>query len=127
MADGVFPKKTLRPSDSRMPPIPDDYRPKTLRMKPILSEDAESHRMDRIPDEGTLDEPRELANQIMRTLELELTRKPLNEIATIVRGLTYGEMLKLAEEIWSHRSEGETLDHDTLPTLLYRWSVSCKD
>jgi hypothetical protein len=90
MADVVFPKKTLRPRESRMPPMPDDYRPKALRMEPVFSEDTESHRMDRIPDEGTLGEPRELANQIMRTLELELARKPLNEIATIVRGLTYG-------------------------------------
>ena len=51
-------------------------------------------------------------------------RKPLDEVATLIQGLTYGEMIELAETMWNVRPEGSAITQDSLPALLYRWSKS---
>jgi len=48
---------------------------------------------------------------------------PLDDIATLVRSLTYGEMIELCEAMWKIRSEGD-LTEKNLPALLHRWSIS---
>ena len=49
-------------------------------------------------------------------------RKPLDEIAALVRALTYGEMIELAEAIWSVKP-GEELTEASLPMTLHLWSA----
>ena len=60
----------------------------------------------------------------LRQLEERLTRKPLDEIASLVRGLTYGEMIELAATMWKSQPEGTAITKDNLPTLLHLWSKS---
>jgi hypothetical protein len=60
----------------------------------------------------------------LRKLEAELGRKRLDEIADVVRLLTYGEMMELAESMWSVRPGDSELTEDNLPAVLYRWSTS---
>jgi len=67
----------------------------------------------------------EISSQVnLSKLEHQLHRNPLDEIATMVRALTYGEMMELAEAIWKIRPEGKGVSQDTLPMLLHRWSTS---
>src|ERR1700682_3751567 len=51
-------------------------------------------------------------------------RKPLDEVATLIQGLTYGEMIELAETMWKSQPEGSIITQDNLPALLHRWSKS---
>lgn len=53
-----------------------------------------------------------------------LDRRAIDEIATLMRALTYGDMIELAEGIWNARSESPDLTKDTLPPALHRWSTS---
>jgi len=48
---------------------------------------------------------------------------PLDDIATLVQSLTYGEMIELAEAMWESRSEGN-VTQGNLSALLHRWSTS---
>jgi hypothetical protein len=60
----------------------------------------------------------------LRKLEERLARKPLDEIATLIQGLTYGEMIELAQVMWKSHPEGSAITQDNLPALLHRWSKS---
>lgn len=51
-------------------------------------------------------------------------REPLDEIATLVQALTYGEMIELSEAMWKCQTEGSAVTQETLPALLHRWSQS---
>ena len=55
-------------------------------------------------------------------LQEQLLRKPLDEMATLIRGLTYGEMIELSEAIWRTQPEGVPITQESLPALLHRWS-----
>jgi hypothetical protein len=54
----------------------------------------------------------------------EFGRDRLNEIATLVRTLTYGEMMELAHAICKIRPEGAEIDQYNLPMMLHLWSTS---
>lgn len=60
----------------------------------------------------------------LRKLQEQLDRAPLDEIAMLVRALTYGEMIELAEAMWKVQPEGSTVTQENLPALLHRWSKS---
>ena len=60
----------------------------------------------------------------LRKLEERLTRKPIDEIATLVQGLTYGEMIELAQAMWEAQPEGSAVTQENLPVLLHCWSKS---
>jgi hypothetical protein len=89
--------------------LPDSYKPKALRLAPA--------------DDGA---PPEVDRPIvdLRKLEEELGRRRLDEIADVVRALTYGEMMELAASMWSVRPDGANLTEHNLPAVLYRWSTS---
>jgi hypothetical protein len=94
MADVTFPKRSsLLPRDLDLPPRPRAYE------QPI------DHSADLDP-RGTVN-----------------TREPLDEIATVVRGLTYGEMIEFAETLWKAQPEGSAITQENLPSLLHRWST----
>jgi hypothetical protein len=60
----------------------------------------------------------------LRRLQEQLDRQPLDEIAMLVRALTYGEMIELAEGMWKVQPDGSAVTQDNLPALLHRWSQS---
>jgi hypothetical protein len=60
----------------------------------------------------------------LRRLQEQLDRQPLDEIAMLVRALTYGEMIELAEGMWKVQPEGAVVTQENLPALLHRWSES---
>ena len=91
--------------------LPDHYRPKPLRLDPVEDDDMVPRRMNTpVVDLGKL--------------EQELGRRRLDEIADVVRALTYGEMMELAESMWNVKPDGSTLTEHNLPAVLYRWSTS---
>jgi len=53
-----------------------------------------------------------------------LLRRPLDEMASLVQGLTYAEMMELAEVLWKVQPEGSAVTRENLPELLHRWSTS---
>ena len=60
----------------------------------------------------------------LQKLAEALDRRPIDEIATLIRALTYGDMIELAEGLWSAQAEGLDWSKDTLPSVLHRWSIS---
>jgi len=60
----------------------------------------------------------------LRKLQEQLDRAPLDEIAMLVRALTYGEMIELAEGMWKVQPDGAVVTQENLPALLHRWSTS---
>jgi hypothetical protein len=60
----------------------------------------------------------------LRKLQEQLDRAPLDEIAMLVRALTYGEMIELAEGMWKVQPDGAAVTQENLPALLHRWSTS---
>jgi hypothetical protein len=108
-----------------IPPLPrdlaDDYRPPYLRAaeREVLDSpamNAPNHRgAEMLSTEATVN---------LRKLEERITRNTIDEIATLIQSLTYGEMIELAETMWNVRPEGSAITQDSLPALLYRWSKS---
>jgi hypothetical protein len=125
MADVIFPKRAPTPREMNTRPLPEDYRPKNLRERDPSHQDGDHYQFDEFPEQTFAETAPEIAPHVnLLKLESELSRNPLNEIATMMRALTYGEMMELAQEIWKIRPEGEGVSQDTLPMLLHRWSVS---
>jgi hypothetical protein len=119
MIDVIFPKRPPTPRELNTRPVPSDYRPKPLRAVGAGDVDADS-------DGYYGDEPPSLLDSAgvnLHKLADELTRNRLNEIATLVRALTYGEMMQFAHAIWKIRPEG-TIDEQSLPMRLHLWSTS---
>ena len=46
----------------------------------------------------------------------------LDAIATLLRSLTYGEMMELAAGIWKLKPDGKELDNTTLPETIHKWA-----
>jgi hypothetical protein len=114
MIDVIFPKRAPTPRERDTRPAPSDYRPKPVRA--VGGADSDGYYGD---------EPASLldgAGINLHKLEDELNRNRLNEIATLVRALTYGEMMELAHAIWKIRPEG-TVDQQSLPMMLHLWST----
>ena len=60
----------------------------------------------------------------LRKFQEQLARSPLDEIATLVGSLTYGEMIELSEAIWRAQPGGSAITLENFPALLHRWSKS---
>jgi hypothetical protein len=126
MADVEFSRRPLLRRVLERRPIPDDYRPREAHRVPGVELDA--------PESGAMNET---GTTNYRTAEMptgtylnlrkvgeRLPRGPLDEIASLVRRLTYGEMMKLAEVLWKVQPEGSAVTQENLPVLLHRWSKS---
>ena len=116
MIDVIFPKRapTVRERETR--PVPSDYQPRQLRAVGSNGVEGDGYLGDE--PSGVLDGMVDLDR-----LEDQLNRNRLNEIATLVRSLTYGEMIEFARAIWDIRPEG-SIDQNSLPTMLHLWSIS---
>jgi len=87
-----------------------DYRPPHARQHPIdLDQLAET--MNR-PEmlRPAFDDPPVLAID------------PLDDIGSLVRSLTYGQMIDLAAALWSAKGDRE-ITADTLPAILHSWAT----
>jgi hypothetical protein len=111
-------------------PLPDSYKPRALRLATAASPAAGplpgapaplSAASQPTAEELASQEPAPVVD--LRRLEAELGRKRLDEIADVVRTLTYGEMMELAESMWNVRLGCAELTEDNLPAVLYRWST----
>ena len=125
MADLTFSKQAPMPRELDTSLTLNDYRPKRVRMRASSDVDGENYQDDEFHEQDCSEASTEMSRQVnLRKLEHELNRNPLNEIATMMRALTYGEMMELAQAIWKIRPEGEGVNQDSLPMMLHRWSTS---
>jgi hypothetical protein len=125
MDDVIFPKRAPSPRELDARPIPSDYRPKKMRLLESSDMESESYDGDDLRDQDYSEPTMDFSGQLsLHKLEDELSRNRLNEIATLMRTLTYGEMMELARAIWKIRPEGEEVDQYSLPMMLHLWSTS---
>ena len=108
--------------------LPDSYKPRALRLaaaEPVAAP-APSPLLPSPPlptaEEVASEEPAD-SRVDLRRLEAEMGRKRLDEIADVLRLLTYGEMMELAETMWNVRPDGSELTEHNLPAVLYKWST----
>jgi hypothetical protein len=116
MTEVEFPRRLLLPRDLNSRPISADFRTGMAyrgrggelegRERPAMNEDIQNHRTAEM------------------SAEAALSRTLLDEIATLVQGLTYGEMIELSEAMWKLRAEGSGVTQENLPEMLHRWSKS---
>lgn len=55
-------------------------------------------------------------------LDKPIERSRLDDIATLVRLLAYGEMMNLATALWKMRPEDKEVTEQELPGIWHRWS-----
>jgi hypothetical protein len=85
---------------------------------------SEAFRKDALERERSEDEMNCGGGVNLQKLEEQLVRGPVDEIAALMRALTYGEMIELAEGLWNVNGQGSEISKDNLPGLLHRWSTS---
>jgi hypothetical protein len=125
MADVIFPKRAPTPRELDSRPIPSDYRPRRARLLVSSGVENEGYDGDELSGQDYSEASMEISRQVsLHKLEDELSRNRLNEIAMLMRTLTYGEMIELAHAIWKIRPEGEDVDQYSLPMMLHLWSTS---
>jgi hypothetical protein len=134
MVDVIFPKRAPTPRELDARPIADDYRPKRMRLLDTSGTESESYYGDELRDPDYPEASLEISGEAslhgpedeLSGVRLQLGRNRLNEIATLMRGLTYGEMIELAQAIWKIRPEGEEIDQHNLPMMLHLWSTASR-
>jgi hypothetical protein len=124
MADVIFPKRAPTPRELDTRPIPSDYRPKRVRLLNGSSTQSEGYDGDELTDQNYSEAAMEISGQVDLPQPDAFGSDRLNEIATLVRTLTYGEMMELAHAIWKIRPEGAEIDQYNLPMMLHLWSTS---
>ena len=133
MAEVEFPARLSLPLDPERLPAHDDLwrgADRRVRGDEIEASDSETEVSDSpAMNEVDAQSPRGVAMRTEATVTLQklqerLARNPLDEIATLVQGLTYGAMIELSDAMWKVQSEGSAVTRENLPALLYRWSKS---
>ena len=124
MADVIFPKRAPTPRELDTRPIPSDYRPRRVRLLDGSSTHSEGHYGDELTNQNYSEASMEISGRFNLPKPDEFGGDRLNEIATLVRTLTYGEMMELAHAIWKIRPEGAEVDQYSLPMMLHIWSTS---
>ncbi len=124
MASDQFSNGLAFPPDLDPRPTPADFRSgiaapqaasAVFESEPDSPALAQTHVQNHWNTEVALD-PRDRRQQPMR--------KPLDKIASLIRSLTYGEMMELAEALWKGLPESSAVTQETLPVMLYCWSIS---
>jgi hypothetical protein len=125
MAEPV-PKKLPRALGLNWRPVVDEYRQKTDRTDAAEPEDPRDVAADPppLPDQEHEKEDAMASPISLRKFQEQLDRNCLDEIALLLLALTYGEMIELADAVWSAQPEGTAITKENLPALLYRWSKS---
>lgn len=112
-------------SDHGRTALPESYKPRALRLATAVhvARPEPPEPPTRLAEMASQEPEPEPPVVDLRKLEVELGRRRLDEIADVVRALTYGEMMELAESMWNVRPDGSELNERNLPTLLHRWST----
>ena len=124
MAEGEFPKRL------QLPRILERHRaPAAFQLEAIHGEsDGEIEASDSPTNEADTRGHRGGEMNTEATLSLREAKRqpplPLDEIATVIQSLTYGEMIELSEAMWKNRPNGSAVTLENLPELLHRWSTS---
>jgi hypothetical protein len=79
------------------------------------------HRIDPYEEASAPATSAEVHFRFVLRLQKQLTRKPLDVVATLIHGLTYGEMIELCGAIWEAQPAGLAITSENLPALLHRW------
>ena len=124
MADVIFPKRAPMPRELDSRPIPSDYRPKRVRLPDGNGTQSDGYYGDELTNQNYSEASMEISGGVNLPRPDEFGGDRLNEIATLVRTLTYGEMMELARAIWKIRPEGAEVDQYSLPMMLHLWSTS---
>jgi hypothetical protein len=123
MADTAIPGKPQKSHGLDWRPVVNDYRAKAGRSGTTEIEPGDLTATEpRTAPEDTEDATASPIN--LRKFQEQLNRNRLDEIASLVLALTYGEMIDMANAIWEVQPEGAAITKDNLPALLYRWSKS---
>ena len=85
---------------------------------------SDAFRGDALERERVEDETNVGGSVNLQRLEEQLERRPVDEIAALMRALTYGEMIELAEGLCNAAVQGSEISKDNLLGLLHRWSTS---
>jgi hypothetical protein len=122
MADPV-PKKPPKAHSLNWRPVVDEYRQKTDRMDAPEPEDP--HYVAADPQPPSDEKEDAMVSPVnLRKFQEQLDRNSLDEIALLLLALTYGEMIELANAIWTVQPEGSAITQENLPALLHRWCKS---
>jgi len=120
MAESAVPRNPPKPQGLDWRPVVSDYRAAAgFDETDLAAADPQS-----APDKN---EGAAASSASSGTLSDQLDRNRLDEIAALVRVLTYGEMIEMANAIWQAQPEGAAITGDNLPALLHRWSKSRSD
>jgi hypothetical protein len=111
MANFELPKALELPTVPGRRLRPDDFKSEAFRRDAARRE----------PEPEEVDGERSIG---LERLAEALERRPVDEIAVLIRALTYADMIELAEGIWDAQPEGLNIAKDTLPNVLHRWSTS---
>ena len=124
MAEVEFRQMVGFPRDLDRRPTPADFRPGATRRVPGTElEGADRPGKNEVHDDRTIEMDME-AILNPRKVQQPVTPKPLDEIAAVVQGLTYGEMIELSGAMWKCQEEGAAITQENPPALLHRWSVT---
>jgi hypothetical protein len=126
MAEDEFPKTPQLPRGPDRLPTPADFRSGAGHRVRVAELEAPDNP---VPNEvGMPSDRRAEANTEATRNQWELqqqpTQKALDEVATLIQSLTYGEMMELSETMWKGQPEGSPVTQENLPALLHRWAIS---
>jgi hypothetical protein len=85
---------------------------------------SDAFRRDALERERRQEEMNASGSVNLQRLEEQLERQPVDEIAALMRALTYGEMMELAEGLCNINGQGSEISKDNLAGLLHRWATS---
>jgi hypothetical protein len=63
-------------------------------------------------------------SQDLRRIKEQPAQEPLDDIASLLLGLSFGQMIELCDAMWNGHPENAPLTREQLPPLLHRWAVS---
>ncbi len=114
--------RSEKPKESILPVI--------RNMAPIESERQSFERQVQQYEEPRESRDKELLRQLDMKLQQQepdndLSRDPVDNIASDVLGLTYGEMIRVAEGLWK-AANTDKITLETLPKVLHDWATDVK-
>jgi hypothetical protein len=60
----------------------------------------------------------------LKTIKEQPAQQPLDDIAELILGLSYGQMIELCDAMWKGHPQKSPVTQERLPSLLHRWAMS---
>jgi hypothetical protein len=112
--------RAAQPSTHRL--VPEESKSEAFHRDALEGERTIQGRMEGLQRLAEKNQERSVSLQRLATAP---ERHPVDEIAALIRALTYGDMIVLADGIWNAQVEGSEMSKDIMPSVLHRWSTSC--